>query len=792
MTIAVKRLAAVAAAIAALGGGGAAALLRSSLPTTRGEVRVRGIDGPIAIDRDADGIPHIRATSDRDAFFAQGWCLAQDRMWQLDSFRRLCFGTISEVAGPAGLESDRFMRRLGLRRIAEAAYATIGERSRTALQAYADGVNACLEAFPRRLPFEHRLMRARPAPWDPVASIAFLRYMGWQLGGAHERILAVGECALVLPADLFRQWFGEGVDAMPPDALHPEAEAEVLRQAREAHEAAAKTTGLGVAGIGSNAWAVAASKTRSGKPLLASDPHLVITMPSLWYELSIDSPGYRAAGACLPAVPGIVVGRGPTSAWGITATMLIASDLYVEQIYPENPRLYRAGDAWLPFEEERQTIAVKGRSPEEIVVRRTRHGPVVFDGRPGEETALALRWAGAEPGDDLEALLAGGRARSWQELRGALRNLVAPAINCVYADADGTIGYQLAGLYPVRKGGGLAPIEGWHANGEGEWHGFIPFGALPTATNPPSGFIASANTRMVGPDYPYELRGMWEPSHRLDRIAELLEGRTSLTLDDMRSMQADVRSRRAVRLLPALRRALAESADAALSWARGQLEGWEGDLSTDSVAATLFEVWFSRCLDRFLQARLTPEQCSAVRAVATPGWGDGVFAWLEREIAEPDGAWLDGASRDHVLREAMRDAMAWLASRIGKRRADWTWGRLHTITFRHPLGIIPPLRPLLNRGPFPMDGGTVTLSSAVYSGDDFDVGIASSYRQIVDLAEPERSLSSTTSGQSGHPASRHYADQCLPWLRHGYHPISLDPAEVKRRSVAHVRLEPAP
>lgn len=786
-----NRLAAGAAAVAALGGAGAAALLRSGLPKTRGEVRVRGIDGPISIDRDAEGIPHIRATSDRDAFFAQGWCLAQDRMWQLDSFRRLCFGTISEVAGPAGLESDRFMRRLGLRRIAEAAYATMGESSRAALHAYADGINACLESFPRRLPFEHLLTRARPAPWEPLASIAFVRYMGWNLGGAHERMLAVGRCALLLPADLFGRWFGDGADGMPPHALHPEAELEVLRQAQAAQATAARTTGLGAAGIGSNAWAVAGTKTRSGKPLLASDPHLVIAMPSLWYELSIDSPGYQATGACLPAVPGVVIGRGPTSAWGITATMLIASDLYVEEIHPDDPHLYRVGDAWRPLDEERQTIAVKGRAPEELVVRRTRHGPVIFDAKPGDNTAIALRWAGAEPGDDLVALLGGGRAQSWQELREALRSLVAPSVNCVYADAGGTIGYQLAGRYPARTGGGLAPIEGWHTGDEdGEWKGFIPFDALPTATNPPSGFIASANTRMVGPDYPYEIRGMWEPPHRLGRIAELLEGRSSLTLDDMRSMQADVRSPRAVQLLPTLVSALVGSGSPDLTWASAQLSAWEGDLSTDSVAATLFEVWFSRCLDLCLGARLTPEQSAAVLAATKPGWGDGVFAWLEREIARPGGDWLGDAERHRIFRQAMLDGIAWLRARLGTRREDWTWGRLHTITFRHPLGIIPGLSRVLNRGPYPMDGGTVTLSSAVYSSGAYEVGIASSYRQIVDLAEPERSLSSTTSGQSGHPAARHYADQCLPWLRHGYHPLGLDAEEVTRRSVAHLRLEP--
>lgn len=776
------------------------AAARLTLPRTTGELPVAGLDGPIAIDRDDVGIPALRATSDRDAFFAQGWVTAQDRLWQIDSLRRLCSGRLSEVVGPAALESDRLMRTIGLRRIAERLNSRVSAESRIALDAYAAGINACVRHIGVRLPLEFRLLRYRPQPWSAADSIAFFRFLGWQLGGYVERIAAVGRCRALLPPDLFDAIFGVRPFTAPP-ALDPEAEAAVLVRAEAARRAAEQVTGTSTRG-GSNAWAVAGTRTRSGKPLLANDPHLHLGLPAIWYEVSIESPSYRVAGAALPGVPGVVIGRTDSTAWGATSTMFVCADLYSEEVNPSNPEQYRTEDGWAELTTTEETIRVRGKPDEQLLIKASRHGPIVSPVLSGSPELLALRWTGEEDGDEVAALLGAARARSWSTFRDAVRHLTSPMLNLVYADASGTIAYQVAGRYPIRTGGGLAPIpgcascsEGGATNDDHEWHGWIPFDALPSAENPASGVITSANTRMVGETYPFALTGAWEPPHRLARIQELLGDRRRLTMHDMRAMQADVLSGRAVGLLPALRAALARGETPALRWAARQIDGWSGELAEHAVGAALFEAWFQACADRLLRLHMTPEAVTVLRRFLRMGWGDELTGWIEGQLCSPDPVWLGGEVPQHFFRVAMEDAMHDLRARLGHDRGTWTWGKLHTITLPHPLGIVPVVGRLFNRGPFSMDGGDVTISAGVMNaGEDsarYAAVIGSSYRLVVDLAAPETSWSCLPSGQSGQLGSPHYDDQTWGWLRHSYHPLLLASEMVRSRRVAHLRLEPA-
>lgn len=790
-----KRLLVSAAALAtALAG--SVAFVRGSLPKVNGTVPVVGLDGPISIDRDRAGIPHIRATSDRDLFFAQGWCLAQDRRWQLDTFHRLCAGTLSEIAGPTALDSDRLMRTVGLRRIAEAQVVTLSDESRMALEAYARGVNAYTRMHPRALSIEFRLMPYAPKEWDAAASIAFFRYMDWQLSVHMERIAAVGRCRDILPLEVFEVIFGARLTGHmgAPPVLDPEVEEAVIEQARRAQKSMAEIAGAPTYESGSNAWAVAGSRTRSGKPLLAGDPHLRLAAPAIWYEVGLDSPSYHVTGGSLPGLPGVIIGRTRETAWSITASMLITSDLYVEEVHPENPHQYRVEDGWRDFDEHVETIHVKGRPDERLTVRSTRHGPVVSPVMAAQREVLALRWVGAEPGDELAVLLGMARARSWDEAREALRTLVVPALNIVYADTSGSIGYQLAGRYPIRQGGGLAPVPGHRSPGDEtdhEWRGWIPFDALPATQNPPSGIIASANTRMVGAAFPFELTGVWEPHHRLKRILALLKDRHDLTIDDMRVFQADVHSGRADVLLPRLLEVLAVSEDTDLRWASDELREWSGDVAADSVAATLFNVWHLRCVETILAQRLTPQQVDVTRRLLHMAWGEELWLWTEDQILYGDTLGWFHDDPDVVLRDTMLATVRWLEEHMGRNRGHWTWGRLHTLTFKHPLGDVAVFRPLFNRGPYPMHGDSVTISAAVYEPEQsFDTIAGSSYRLLVDLGDMESSLSIMSLGQSGQIASRHYADQIAPWMRHGYHPMALAARAVVRQRVSHLILEP--
>ena len=512
----------------------------ASLPETQGELTVAGIEQPITIVRDAYAIPHVEAATIADASFALGFLHGQDRLWQMEFDRLLGQGRLAEVLGEAALPIDRFLRTLGLAHRADAALAGLDPATLALLDAYARGVNAAIARFGATLPPEFLILRHRPEPWRPADTLLFQKLMALDLSGNwREELLRARLAQRLTPAQMDDLWPGQPADA--PITLASLADLPLDRLA-EALPAAAPP------GIGSNVWVADGSRTRGGAPLLANDPHLQLQAPGRWYLAQLDAPGLHVIGATLPALPFVVLGRNRDIAWGFTNTGSDTQDLFVEQIDPADPGRYRTPSGTEPFRQRTETIGVRGAPPVTMVVRETRHGPVVSDLVPaaadlaGAEHVLALAWTQLTDVDTtVEAGFGMGRAHDWPSFVAAVERYQGAQQNMAFADRQGAIGMISPGLVPIRRSGdGRFPVPGW--TGAYDWVGTIPAEALPRQLRPAGGLIVNANNRLVGDAYPFLLTSDWDPALRAQRIEDLLGGARDLDADRFAAVQLDVTS----------------------------------------------------------------------------------------------------------------------------------------------------------------------------------------------------------------------------------------------------------
>ncbi|MHB8647324.1 MAG: penicillin acylase family protein [Thermomicrobiales bacterium] len=780
---------------------GGAAFLR--LQRQRGDIeRVIALPGPaepIEIARDGQGIPHIRANSIPDLMFGLGYATAEDRLWQLDILHRAAFGRLAEIVGPQALDVDRFMLTLGIRRAAEAEAARLSGETKTALERYAAGINAYVRRQGPLLGAEFVLGRYAPLPWDAAASMGVLKVMGWTLDGFIEKLLLRDRISDAIGEEWAALLFNEDRSLTVGDpVVSSDAFAAFRARVSAVNERLGQVAGITPTIPGSNNWVVSGAHTATGKPLLANDPHLGYSIPSVWYECHLTAPGVNAAGATIPGVPGVAIGHNDHVAWGITATMMVQTDLYVEEIDPDNRLRYRTESGWAMMERVVDVIPVKGKQDAEShETRITRHGPIVTGlGEAKDETrALALRWVGQEGADEMTGLLSLMRARSADEFRAACAGIAIPALNLVFADVENHIGYQFVGRAPIRPPGcGIRPVPGW--TGAYEWQGFVPFDELPALADPPEGYIATANTHTHADDYPYPLPSVYVSPFRVRRIRQMLEGREGLTLEDMRRIQADVYVLHAETLRPALLDVLD---NANRTWtieeyaALGLLRAWDGFAEVDSPGAAIWEVTYSDWMRRVLWARLSPE---LTKEAMTKFLGEFHWALPDRLLQGDDLGWFTATTREAELIAAFSDAVAWLTEQIGPYPAEWEWGKVHTVTFAHPIAQgAKPLARLLNIGPIPVGGDCNTLNCQYWTlSDPFAVISGASYRLLVDLSDPSKdthALASNTIGESGNVRSKHYRDQAIPWSRVRHHPLGTDAAEVAARAVNIIRLVPS-
>lgn len=743
------------------------------VPPTAGTVSA-GAPGPVRILRDRWGIPHIVAEGDDALFFGLGFAMAQDRLWQMDYLRRRALGRLSEVLGRDGLELDIVARTVGLHRIARAHLDRLPAGTVAVLDAFSAGVNACIALRGERLPIEFSLLDYAPDPWTPHDSLAVLAELRWYLTGRLP-VIAIPELAKrALRDQTLYQAF-----------LTPEAGDETIVPAGAAPRArrVEPVTGGGAGeGPGSNNWAVAGHRSATGKPLLASDPHIAFGAPNCWYEAHLCGGSVNAAGIAYVGAPALLMGRNARVAWGITNNLCSQRDLYQERTDPAHPGAFLYDGRWEPAQEIREEITVRGEPDVELVVRCSRNGPLVDHLLPGplrETGPVSLRWLGAEFSDELTCLLDAARADSVAAFRAALRDWGVPTFNFVLADVDGHIAYQCAGRIPIREQWDRAYRPGWDP--AHQWKAFIPFDDLPAVVDPPAGWVRTANNRNAPPDFPYPLSGTWSSGLRARRIRQMLEAQDRFTVDAFARMQLDVLSLRAVDGVPPLLALLDGAGDPRLAAASAVLRAWDRRMTVDAVGAMIFEVFFAEWC-RTVAAERFPAAIVDLMATASAGLALAL-------LADDPWGWFAGGDRAAAAAEALRRALDVLEARFGADMQAWTWGRMHTIPLRHVLSGRGDLGGLLDRGGDPVHGSGVTVCNTGYD-PNYLASLGANYRLIADLAsDPPGLWAVDAAGTSGEPGSPHYCDQLPEWLAGRYHVIPLDRDRAEREAASVLVLE---
>lgn len=754
----------------ALGASAAAAIrhqfLRRSLPRTEGRKRVEGISAPVEIRRDRWGVPHISATTIEDLWFAQGYCHGQDRLWQMESYRRAASGRIAEVAGEVGLPTDRLMRTLGLRRIAEREEAGLEPGLRAQLDALCAGVNTAVEDA-RALPTEFQILRIDFDPWRPADMLAAMKLLAFGLSTNWEREILRAEMTRELGPELAAR-LDPGYPRGHPVITDPghgwDGDGLALAEQIDALRA---TLGLAVEASGSNNWAVSGERSATGGPLLAGDPHLPPSMPGIFYQVDLELGGRFVRGASLPGVPGVNMGQNNDVAFTFTNAMADVMDLFIERIDGER---YEFEGEWLPIEVVEEEISVKGRSkPERVEVRLTHHGPIV-NGPLGADDAepLALAWTAFDLPVVSEAQVSVLEPTSGPELERMLAALAAPVSNLIWADRHGSIGYKTVGRVPVRRGGCPdLPKPGW--SGEYEWDGLVPHDEMPGISDPECGYLITANNKIDGGDAGPHISSDYLDGYRARRIEELIVSRPEHDLDDFEAMQSDDFSipgvetaHRLARLRPRDQREVA---------AIERLKSWDGRLDADSVGGSIYQAFTMRFArevaraairDRDLAERWLDRSVSGFTNHVTSPW-----RWHSHLL----GLWqegddeLIGQSWDELALDALRGALDDLADSFGPDPAGWRWGRIHRLDFPHAFSGTNPLFDRIFDRSLEAGGGQETVSQIAHDPNDpYKAVWAPCWRMVADPLDPDRTRWQQFTGQSGQPGSPHYDDLQQAWL----------------------------
>jgi len=766
--------------------------LHQALPEAGATRLTQGVSAPVELSRDAQGAVHIRASNDRDAYFAVGYAHAQDRLWQLEVQRRMARGELSEVFGKDSIDLDVWFRTLGLHASARSAWPALSDEAKASLTAYTAGINAAIAANPTP-PIEFHLLRIRPQPWTEIDALAWIKVFALNLSGNYRREIDRALAYERLTPRQLAVFFPDGSRDTPttlPTHLAPDT----LAALAGAHDRFVERTQLAVPGSGSNAWAVAGRHTADGRALLANDPHLGLQIPSLWYAIDVKTPTLQVSGMSLIGLPLVIFGRNERIAWGGTNMMADVQDLFVERANAAGTHYARA-DEWLPFETREERIRVRADFPDalrrpyvpvRLTVRRTRHGPIVSDHFRIFDAPVALRWTALDPDDTTyEAFFRLNRARDWNQFRSALHLHVAPALNMLYADRDGRIGYLGAGRIPLRREGqGSAPVPGW--DDRYAWVGEVPPSAWPQIHDPASGLLINANNRIVGSDYPYFISNDWASPARARRIEQLLRARIAaggkLAISDMARIQSDTIDLEAKAMMRVLRDRLPQQGHAAT--AADLLRDWNGEMAGDSRAAAIFQVWMRHLREQVFADELRgvwndPQGGRFLRGLAS----DVRLSQLAELLRDDPDRWCD--RRDTREREDCAHALAVSLDKaleeLHKLRGDWSmqdwrWDSVHRTRYRHmPMSSIKPFDRIFERRV--QNGGSensinVSASEFAYA-EGYLQHFGPGFRQIMAMGtNGVEHLYMNSTGQSGNIMSPHYDDMVQPFQRMRY--VRLD------------------
>ena len=751
---------------------------KSVLAKIEGEITLAGLKEPVEVLRDRWGVPHIYAKNQDDLFFAQGFVAAQDRLFQIDLWRRLAVGELAEVLGPSAIDADTFARLMRYRGDMDAEWKSYSPDTKQIATAFTNGINACIKQNGKRLPIEFQILGYQPKSWQPedilgrMSGIIMSRNFNDEIVRAHLiDKLGLEKVRLLMPTDPRR-------DFAPAPGLDLKG---IDRRILAGYEAATKTLSFKPSKSESNNWVVAGALSASGKPMLASDPHRAIALPALRHLVHLNAPGWNVIGAGEPGLPGVALGHNERIAWGITIVGTDQADFFVEETKPGEPTMYKVGDGWQSMKWETENMAVKGRKSYRVYLLFTRHGPVLYHDEKTHR-AYVLKWAGHEPGGAAYlGNLAVARAQNQTEFLKALEAYKIPSLNFAYADVEGNIGWVANALTPIRaKHDGLLPVPG---NGGYEWTGYRAVKDLPQSFNPKAGWLATANHNILPPDYKHEIGYEFSPPYRFLRVKHNLEAKSKFTLEDFQHIQHDDVSILGHRLAKHFDKS--KFAERELEAYAQIVRGWDGKLSRDSRAAVLFAYWLP-ALQEAVYSRHVPKEL--VKEVAAKS---GV-ATLMHVLDNPTVDWFGPepqATRNRLVSASFVTAVAAAKQRFPKID-DMRWGTLHTVTFPHQLATAyPELANSLNVGPFERTGDANTPNNTRYD-DKFQQIHGATYRHVFDLADWDRGMATSAPGQSGQYGSPHYADLAPLWAKGEYFPLAFSRKKVEAETRNRLLLRP--
>jgi penicillin amidase len=755
--------------------------LRSTLPDYSGEITVSGIIKPVEIIRDTYGMPHIYAQTDDDAYFALGYCMAQDRLYHMDVVRRVVRGRLSEIFGPDLVEVDKLFLTISAGKSIEEITSHYPHEIISALKAYAAGVNHFIENHEGPLPIEFTILGYQPEPWKFSDGIATHYYMAWDLNSAFaiEMLYAavINKVGEALAKDIFPDYPHDYPTIIPPKT----AALDFISSLAHAREA------LGAEGGGaSNSWVISSGKSTTDKPILANDPHLGHGAPGIWYEAHLVTPSMNVSGAFLPGIPYVVIGATEHVAWGFTNVMADDADFYIEKLNPANPNQYEYMGRWEDMQIREQVIKVKGAEDVNVKVRLTRHGPIIDEVNDFDEpknTALSMRWTAYEKLEALRAFYLLNTAKNIDDVEKAVEYFKCPGQNWVYADDQGNIGYWAAVGIPIRDGfSGAVPVPGW--DGKHEWKGYVPTREQPHMRNPGRGWIATANNKHVGDDYPYPISHYYAMPDRFVRIREMITAKQKLDTRDFADMHADFDVVLAREWIPLMAESLSgkqlsDNEQKALS----VLKDWDFVAGSDGVAPTVFHATINRMVTNTVKKRLGEElyiQYVKNSYVAFNALRNLISAGQSPWFDDPDTADTEGLG--DVITNSYSQAIAYLEETLGSDVDKWQWGEIHTLTLYHPFGKSSSLMGyFMNIGPYPMGGSIATVNPQPYRlSDPWEGYHGASLRYIIDFADRKNSRRVIPAGISGNFMSPHYDDQAELWREGRYRPFVLDRQSIEK------------
>ncbi len=767
--------------------------LAAAVPDMSGQLEVAGLRGKVEVYRDRLGIPYVRAENENDAFFAQGFVTAQDRLWHMEYDRRRGSGRWAEVVGDRALEQDKLMRRFRLVASARADYRAIDGQTKALFDAYAAGVNAFIQG-PFPLPVEYRIAGIEPEEWQPWHGLVVYKVRHILMGVFESKVWRarmVREMGPEKAAKLFPGYEPGHLQILPPGSVYAGPLDDGLK---ELADGAAALNHMGEMDAGSNSWALSGASTASGKPLVAGDSHRALDTPNTYYQNRVSCPEFDVIGLSFPGVPGFPhFGHNRWVAWCVTHTAADYQDLYIERFNEDEPAKYLYRDQWLEARSYEETVKSSSGKEETFSVTVTRHGPVISGG-PESGTGLAFKYTATErpsawPGILWRML----KARDAQELAESQKDWVDPCNNFVYADVNGNIGYLCRGRIPQRASvNGWLPVPGW--TGQHEWGPDIPFDYTPRSVNPVEGYIATANNKPVGDDYPYYIAIDFTPEFRVKSVTQGLKALEKPNAKDMAKVHSQRVSIPALAYLPVLERV--EPQDAASADAKTRLLGWQGEMDAQRVEPTIYSAMRDALLKDVFKTNLTPELAEAAWHPADRGlgsFGNRLKARLVEMVKNDDRSLLrQGDDWPAALSRALAAGVANLKERLGDDQGQWRWETVHQARPRHTLSdAFPDLASLLDPPPIPTSGdGDTPLQGGYSPSAPATVTSLSVARYAYDLADWNKSLWTVPLGSSGHPGSVHYHDQSETWRKVEMVPMGWDWEQIIAESETHQTLKP--